>query len=132
MATKELRRADAAGSFVYRTIDDLAAIGAWSRAGAGRGVVVGGGLLGLEAANALRNLGVQTTVVEFAPQLMAMQLDDGGGRVLRRHIEGLGIDVLTGVGASEVLTTHDGRVAGLAFGPDTEPLTADIVVFAAG
>src|SRR4029079_4163446 len=80
---------DAAGCFVYRTVDDLDAIRAWA-AGVRRGVVVGGGLLALEPANALRLLGIDTTVVEFAPRLMAVQLDDGGGTALRRHVERLG------------------------------------------
>src|SRR4029079_14284383 len=63
--------ADRSGVFVYRTIDDLEAIDAWARRPDVRsGVVVGGGLLGLEAANALRLLGLDTHVVEFAPQLM--------------------------------------------------------------
>jgi nitrite reductase (NADH) large subunit len=131
---------DAAGAFVYRTIDDLEAITAWAR-GCRRGVVVGGGLLGLEAANALRLLGLETTVVEFAPRLMAVQLDDGGGRALRRHVERLGLGVRTGAAATAVRTSPDGRVTGLAFGDGTGPgdgdgrddvLDADLVVFAAG
>jgi len=121
---------DASGSFVYRTIDDLDAIRAWASA-CTTGVVVGGGLLGLEAANALRLLGLETTVVEFAPRLMAVQLDDGGGRALRRHVEDLGITVRTGAAAAAVRTTADGRVAGLAFA-EGEPLDAELVVFAAG
>ncbi|MDP2225998.1 MAG: FAD-dependent oxidoreductase, partial [Moraxellaceae bacterium] len=79
---------------VYRTIEDLEAI----KAGAAVskiGVVVGGGLLGLEAAKALRDLGLETHVVEFAPRLMAVQLDDGGAKVLRRKIEALGVKVHT-------------------------------------
>lgn len=48
-----------------------------------RGVVIGGGLLGLEAANALRQLGLETHVVEFAPSLMAVQLDNAGAAMLR-------------------------------------------------
>ncbi|MGQ0615708.1 MAG: nitrite reductase large subunit NirB [Acidimicrobiia bacterium] len=124
---------EAAGSFVYRTIEDLDAIRAWST-GCRTGVVVGGGLLGLEAANALRLLGLDTTVVEFAPRLMAVQLDDGGGRALRRHVEALGLHVITSAGASAVLTTPDGRVEGLRFAEtcDRPDLAADIVVFAAG
>ncbi|HET6949328.1 MAG TPA: nitrite reductase large subunit NirB [Acidimicrobiales bacterium] len=125
---------DLAGVFVYRTLDDVDAIRSWATQ-CRRGVVIGGGLLGLEAAGALRALGVHTTVVELADRLMAVQLDAQGGRALRRRIEGLGIDVLTGVAAGEVLGTHDGRVAGLSFG-DGEgapgPLDAEIVVFAAG
>jgi nitrite reductase (NADH) large subunit len=124
---------DAAGSFVYRTIDDLAAIRSWATAGCERGVVVGGGLLGLEAANALRNLDLHTTVVEFAPWLMAMQLDGGGGRALRRYVEGLGIDVRTSHSAASIVTTPDGRVSGLTFvDEDQSALTTDLVVFAAG
>src|SRR5882672_931945 len=78
--------------FVYRAIEDLEAI----RAAAARarvGTVVGGGLLGLEAAKALHDLGLETHVVEFAPRLMAVQLDDSGGRLLRRKIEALGVSV---------------------------------------
>ncbi|HEX4866540.1 MAG TPA: nitrite reductase large subunit NirB [Acidimicrobiales bacterium] len=126
---------DAAGCFVYRTLDDLEAIQAWA-SGAEAGVVVGGGLLGLEAANALRLLGLPTTVVEMAPRLMAVQLDDGGGRALRRHVEDLGIDVRTGVAVRGVATTPDGRAAGLRLGTadsDEETvLPADLVLFAAG
>ena len=123
---------DAAGSFVYRTIEDLEAIRAWA-SGCTTGAVVGGGLLGLEAANALRLLGVETTVVEFADRLMAVQLDEGAGRALRRHVEGLGLHVLTNAAAQEVRTTPDGRVAGLRFADDAVPeLHVDLVVFAAG
>ena len=76
--------------------------------------------------------GSSTTVVEFAPRLMAVQLDDGGGRALRRHVEALGIDVRTGAAAAAVRTTADGRVAGLAFADGADDLDADLVVFAAG
>ena len=58
-------------------------------------MVIGGGLLGLEAANALKRLGLQTHVVEFAPQLMAVQVDAGGGRLLKDKIEQLGVQVHT-------------------------------------
>ncbi len=77
------------GVFVYRTIEDLEAI---SEAGKNstRGVVIGGGLLGLEAAKALKDLGLTTHVVEFAPRLMAVQVDEGGGGLLRTRIEGAG------------------------------------------
>ena len=78
---------DGPGCFVYRTIDDLEAIAAAAASAPnGRGVVVGGGLLGLEAANALQNLGLETHVVEFAPRLMPAQLDDGGGRRSRTDL----------------------------------------------
>src|SRR5690606_23673630 len=81
--------------FVYRTIEDLEAIAA-AGAAARVGVVIGGGLLGLEAAKALKDLGLQTHVVEFAPRLMAVQIDAGGGAVLREKIEALGVQVHTG------------------------------------
>ena len=121
---------DAAGAFVYRTLDDLDAIRAWASE-CRTGAVVGGGLLGLEAANALRLLGLHTTVVEFAPRLMAVQLDDGGGRALRRHVEALGLDVRTGAAAAAVRTSPDGRVVGLSFA-EGDDLDAELVVFAAG
>ena len=66
------------GCFVYRTLDDLDAIRERAKT-VKRGVVIGGGLLGLEAANALKQLGLDTHVVEFAPNLMAVQLDSAGG-----------------------------------------------------
>jgi nitrite reductase (NADH) large subunit len=120
---------DATGVFVYRTLDDLAAIRARA-ATSRRGVVVGGGLLGLEAANALRLLGLDTTVVEFAPRLMAVQLDDGGAKALRRRVEELGITVRTSAAATGVRTCGEGAVTGLLFEDDS--VDADLVVFAAG
>ena len=72
---------DLDGCFVYRTIEDLEAIRE-AAAGATVGAVVGGGLLGLEAANALAQLGLETHVVEMAPRLMAVQVDDAGGATL--------------------------------------------------
>ncbi|HSS40127.1 MAG TPA: nitrite reductase large subunit NirB [Polyangia bacterium] len=121
---------DAPGCFVYRTIEDLEAIAA-AASTAGVGVVIGGGLLGLEAANALRNLGLETHVVEIAPRLMALQVDDGGGAILRRHIETLGVAVHTGVSAKRVLTDETGRVMGLQLS-DGGALDASLVVFSAG
>ena len=70
---------DAAGTFVYRTIEDLEAMSAYAK-NCKVGVVIGGGLLGLECANALKNMGLETHVVEFAPRLMPVQVDDGGRR----------------------------------------------------
>ncbi|WP_405559871.1 nitrite reductase large subunit NirB [Streptomyces sp. NBC_01180] len=121
---------DAAGCHVYRTIEDLEAI----RADAGRagiGVVVGGGLLGLEAAGALMALGLETHVVEFAPRLMALQVDEGGGQLLRRKIEDLGVHVHTGAGTQAILTGEDGRVRGMGLS-DGRELPAGLVVFSAG
>lgn len=126
---------DLDGCFVYRTIEDLEDIRTAAAVSAGapprRGVVIGGGLLGLEAANALHQLGVETHVVEMAPRLMPVQLDEVGGATLVRHIEKLGISVHCGVASTEVLDDGTGRVAGLGL-RDTDPIAADIVVFSAG
>src|SRR4051812_2295312 len=122
--------AESEGCFVYRTVDDLEAIADFA-AGCRRGVVVGGGLLGLEAANALRSLGLDTAVVEFAPRLMPAQIDDAGGAALRRRVEALGVEVHTEFGTTHVLTGDRGQVLGLAAG-DGRTVAADLVVFSAG
>jgi len=129
--------ADLPGSFVYRTVDDVAELRAWVEARASgtsrtvRGAVVGGGLLGLEAAGALQAMGVESTVVEFAPRLMPLQVDDGGGAGLRRLIEGLGVTVRTGTATSRVKADRDGRVTRMDFADGTR-LDVDVVVFATG
>jgi nitrite reductase (NADH) large subunit len=125
-----LKGREAPGCFVYRTIEDLEAIRAYAAA-VDTGVVVGGGLLGLEAANALRNLGLETHVVEMAPRLMPLQVDDMGGAILRRRIEGLGVAVHTALATKEIARGADGRAAGLRFA-DGGGLEADLVVFSAG
>jgi len=113
----------------YRTIDDLGEIKA-SAKGAKTGVVVGGGLLGLECANALKNLGVEAHVVEFAPGLMGVQLDEGGSKMLRRKIEDLGVKVHTSK-ATQVIETGDDSRLKMKFADDTE-LETDMIVFSAG
>ncbi len=117
------------GCFVYRTVEDLSAIAAHA-AGANVGTVIGGGLLGLEAANALRNLGLETHIVESAPRLMPLQVDDLGGAILRRRIEGLGVAVHTNMTTKEVVA-ENGRVVALLFSDGGE-LQTDLVVFSAG
>ncbi|MDQ1680031.1 MAG: nitrite reductase large subunit, partial [Frankiaceae bacterium] len=121
---------DLPGCFVYRTLDDLDAIQEWA-ARAKVGTVVGGGLLGLEAANALRSLGLQTHVVEFAPRLMPVQIDEGGGAVLRRHVEALGVQVHLGAATQRIEAGRGGAVAQMTFADGTE-LATDLVVFSAG
>ncbi|WP_368301429.1 nitrite reductase large subunit NirB [Kluyvera sichuanensis] len=116
------------GCFVYRTLDDLDAIAACAKT-ARRGVVIGGGLLGLEAANALRQLGLETHVVEFAPNLMAVQLDNGGAAMLREKITELGVSVHTSKATTEIRQTEEGLTLQFA---DGECLTTDMVVFSAG
>ncbi len=93
---------DRPNCFVYRTIEDLEAIRA-AAADSKIGAVIGGGLLGLEAAKALKDLGLETHVVEFAPRLMAVQVDDGGGRVLRQKIAALGVGIHTGKNTTEIV-----------------------------
>ena len=115
--------------FVYRTIEDLEAI----RAAAARarvGTVVGGGLLGLEAAKALKDLGLETHVVEFAPRLMTVQLDDSGGRLLRRKIEALGVTVHASKNTKEIAGGAERRHK-MVF-VDGTALETDLIVFSAG
>ncbi|MEU8459841.1 nitrite reductase large subunit NirB [Streptomyces sp. NPDC029003] len=121
---------DAPGCFVYRTVEDLLAIEAYAKTRTS-GAVVGGGLLGLEAAGALKGLGLDTRVVEFAPRLMPVQVDEGGGAALLRTIESMGLTVLTGVATEEVLTGEDGRVSGMRLS-DGSAVGTDLVVFSAG
>ncbi|MBY4675780.1 nitrite reductase large subunit NirB [Marinobacterium arenosum] len=114
---------------VYRTIEDLEAISA-SAENAKVGVVVGGGLLGLEAAKALTDLGLETHVVEFAPRLMAVQLDEDGGALLRRKIEGLGVQVHTGKN-TQLIDDGESHVHRMNFA-DGEALETDLILFSAG
>ncbi|AFT66849.1 nitrite reductase large subunit NirB [Cycloclasticus sp. P1] len=115
--------------FVYRTIDDLIDI-----AKAGKeskvGVVIGGGLLGLEAAKALKDLGLKTHVVEFAPRLMAVQIDDGAGAVLRKKIEELGVSVHTQKNTQGIV---DGEqcLHRMNFA-DGSHIETDVILFSAG
>ncbi len=120
---------DRSGCFVYRTIEDLTAIRSASRV-AETGAVVGGGLLGLEAAKALLDLGLKTDVVEFAPRLMAVQIDEAGGRMLRGRIGELGVGIHTGKQTVEIA---DGsrRAHRIRFADGGE-LETDLVVFSAG
>ena len=120
---------DRTDCFVYRTIEDLEGMtecGARSQSG----VVVGGGLLGLECAKALRDLGLETHVVEFAPRLMAVQVDDDGGRVLRSKIEALGVQVHTGRNTVEI--TDGARARHRMVFADGSHLETDMIVFSAG
>ncbi|MGW4122910.1 nitrite reductase large subunit NirB [Nocardia sp. NPDC004711] len=127
---------DAEGCFVYRTLEDLDGIRtAAEAAGPGAvGIVVGGGLLGLEAANALRLLGMTPHVVEFNKWLMPAQIDEGGGAILEKLVTELGLAVHTGVGTSSIETVEGAPVAerlSVTFSDESE-LRAAVVVFAAG
>ena len=125
---------DLPGCFVYRTIDDLDAIrdavhGAESAPGRAAAMVVGGGLLGLEAANALRGMGVSPHIVELGSRLMPIQVDDGGGSLLRRLVEQLDLTVHTGVSTQAIEPSDQRLLAKLSNGTE---LDLDLVVFAAG
>ncbi|HEY1131637.1 MAG TPA: nitrite reductase large subunit NirB [Roseateles sp.] len=114
---------------VYRTIEDLEAMQSSGKV-AKSGVVIGGGLLGLECAKALRDMGLQTHVVEFAPRLMAVQIDETGGRVLREKIEALGVQVHTQRNTVEITDGASARHR-LVF-TDGSWLETDMLVFSAG
>lgn len=127
---------DLRGCFVYRTLSDVDDIRRWAN-GRAHGVVVGGGLLGLEAANALRSCGLATEVVEIAPRLMPLQVDETGGDLLRRRIEEHGLAVHTATVLASVVAGEDGSVAAVELAPAgdpsaTERLATEMVVFAAG
>jgi len=114
---------------VYRTLEDLDSIRA-SADGVKTGVVVGGGLLGLEAANALKSLGLDAHVVEFAPRLMPVQLDSDGGALLKRKIEELGVQVHTEKATTEIVEGEEARLR-MNFSDDTH-FETDLIVFSAG
>ncbi|HHF3191044.1 TPA: nitrite reductase large subunit NirB [Vibrio alginolyticus] len=116
--------------FVYRTIEDLKAIEACAKKSKS-GVVVGGGLLGLEAAGALKALGVETHVVEFAPKLMAEQLDLAGGNQLRQKIERMGVNVHTSKNTLEIAAEGTNARNVMRFADGSE-LETDFIVFSAG
>ncbi len=120
---------DRKNCLVYRTIEDLEAMTVAAKTGK-IGTVVGGGLLGLEAAKALKDLGLETHVVEFAPRLMAVQIDEAGGAMLRRKIEALGVTVHTGKNTSQI-TDGETCVNKMCFA-DGEELETDVVLFSAG
>jgi nitrite reductase (NADH) large subunit len=121
--------ADNERCLTYRTIDDLGQIRAKAK-GSRIGVVVGGGLLGLECANALLNLGLETHVIEFAPGLMGVQLDDGGSAMLRRKIEALGVRVHTGINTKAIVKGETCELK-MEFA-DGASLETDMIVFSAG
>lgn len=114
---------------VYRTLEDLDAIRA-AATDARRGVVVGGGLLGLEAANALKSLGLEAHVVEFAPRLMPVQLDSEGGAALKARIEALGVGVHLSRATQSISAGEQYRYRMNFDGG--EHLETDLIVFSAG
>ena len=116
------------GVFVYRTINDLEQMIAHAKT-AKRAAVIGGGLLGLEAAKAAFDLGLETHVIEFSPRLMPRQVDDAGSKLLVKKIEQLGVSVHLNKATKEVL--GDGSVNGITF-TDGSKLEVEMVVVSAG
>jgi nitrite reductase (NADH) large subunit len=116
------------GVFVYRTIEDLEAILAHAK-GSRRAAVIGGGLLGLEAARAVVDSGLEAHVVEVAPRLMPRQLDATASAMLMRSIEALGVRVHLDKRIARM--AGDDAVTGIEFS-DGEPLDADLVIVSAG
>ncbi|MGV3764149.1 nitrite reductase large subunit NirB [Parapedobacter sp.] len=120
---------DKEGVFPYRTIQDLDRIRAYATQ-AKKGAVIGGGLLGLEAAKALVDLGIgASTVIEFAPRLMPRQIDESASRTLQTKLDNLGLSCLLQKSTSQVL--GDNRITGLAFADGTQ-IDVDILIISAG
>ncbi|MCM2369569.1 FAD-dependent oxidoreductase [Aporhodopirellula aestuarii] len=122
--------ADCPGVFVYRTIDDLEAIRNYvTTQNATTSAVIGGGLLGLEAAKVIKDLGLSTTILEVAPGLMPRQLDAQAAKVLREKVQALGVDVHVTRRTRRI--TSDNEKLTLEF-ENADPLSVDIVLVAAG
>jgi len=120
---------DRQNCFVYRTIEDLEAMTEAAKS-AKVGAVIGGGLLGLEAAKALQDLNLKTHVVQFSPRLMPAQLDDGGAGMLTQKIEALGVSVHTGKNTRKIAEGDECQHK-LIFADGSE-LETDIVLFSTG
>ena len=119
---------DKEGVFVYRTIEDLEAIIAYAKT-VERAAVIGGGLLGLEAAKATYDLGLETHVIEFMPRLLPRQVDDAGSSLLIKEIEALGVQVRVDTSTKEIV--GNGKVEGMVFNSG-EALDVGMVIVSAG
>lgn len=117
------------GTFLFRTLDDCYKIANYAK-NCRKAAVIGGGLLGLEAARGLLTHNVEVSVIEAAPQLMSAQLDPEAGNMLKNIMEGMGVRVLTGKKSSNLIY-ENGRMTGLRFA-DGEILPADMLVVSAG
>ncbi len=116
------------GVFVFRTLDDCRRIASWAE-GKHTAAVIGGGLLGLEAARGLQNFGLQVHVVHLGGHLMPQQLDPGAGAILKSSMEALGVKVLLKKNTSAIIGPD--RVLGLRFA-DGGTLECDSVIVSAG
>jgi nitrite reductase (NADH) large subunit len=120
---------EAEGVFVYRTIDDLKKIEDFSQS-KNKGVVIGGGLLGLECVNALKNLDMEVEIVELSPHLMPAQLDPIGGQILKQKVEEKSFKVHTGKKTERIYENSAGKKV-LQFVDGTQ-LDCDLIVVSAG
>ena len=117
------------GVFIYRTIEDLELMTDWAKRSK-KGAVIGGGLLGLEAAKAMLDLGVSDTrIIEFAPRLMPRQIDDSGSKLLQSKLESLGLAIHTSKNTSAI--TGDKSISGMSFSDNTT-IDVDMLVISAG
>jgi nitrite reductase (NADH) large subunit len=117
------------GVFIYRTIEDLEMMTDHAKK-AKKGAVIGGGLLGLEAAKAMLDLGIADThVIEFAPRLMPRQIDDAGSKILRNKLESLGLKIHTNTNTREIV--GDNSIRAMHFADDSS-LEVDMLVISAG
>ena len=117
------------GVFIYRTIDDLELMTAYAKK-AKTGAVIGGGLLGLEAAKAMMDLGIANTqVIEFAPRLMPRQIDSAGSMILQNKLESLGLKIHTNTNTSKIL--GEDHITGMQFADDST-IQVDMLVISAG
>ena len=123
-----MKGADKKGVFALRTIQDARNIVAWAK-NIQKVVLIGGGLLGLEAGNALRKLGKKLTVVEFFPRLLPRQLDVAGGGRLQKIMEGMGFSFRLGAKTQEI--KGEDRVSGVLL-EGGELLQAEMVIISAG
>ncbi|MGL6267430.1 MAG: nitrite reductase large subunit NirB, partial [Chitinophagaceae bacterium] len=117
------------GAFIYRTIEDLEMMTKWAKT-ARKGAVIGGGLLGLEAAKAMIDLGIKDTqVIEFAPRLMPRQIDEEGSHMLRGKLQSLGLTIYTSKNTVEI--AGNDRIQQMKFS-DGSSIDADMLVISAG
>ncbi|WP_324739880.1 nitrite reductase large subunit NirB [Tsuneonella sp. CC-YZS046] len=117
------------GVVTFRDLDDVDKMLAAADRG-GNAVVIGGGLLGLEAAHGLCLRGMKVTVIHLMPSLMERQLDEAAGWLLKTELERRGQTILTGAD-TECVLEKDGHVAGVRL-KDGREIAADIVVMAVG
>ena len=117
------------GVFIYRTIEDLEMMQSYARK-AKKGAVIGGGLLGLEAAKAMLDLGItDTQVIEFAPRLMPRQIDNAGSDLLKSKLEDLGLTIHTNTNTTAIL--GDDCIKAMSFA-DGSQIEVDMLVISAG